>query len=622
MRLTYFAAALFLLMPFSGWAQSNFIVPNTTLAQQTANNTSAANNFQNQPNGNLGANNVSKVDVHTLLNSGTATKVFAHMLLWFGQPGHINVGYNSDDATQVHNQITDMISRGINGVVIDWYGPNNSIDQATQLVMQEAEQHPGFTFAIMIDAGAIRQNRCPSCSPQQTLIQLLQYVEQKYFTSSAYFTIDNQPVVTNFNIDLNYGIDWNAVNSALSVHPRFFFQDGEGFSHPLSDGSYSWVMPQIADYGMSYLSNFYATGLGYPNLETVGAAYKGFNDSLAAWSTGRVMSQQCGQTWLQTFSEANSAYNFAQKLPYLQLVTWNDYDEGTEIESGIDSCFSLSPALSSGMLQWQISGNENTVDHYNVYISQDGQNLMTLTQTEPGLHSVNLCSLPIPVAAYQLFVQAVGKPSMANRMPGPVSYTPACPSASGTGTGSGSGSDNSGLTASPSAVTLSGSTPAQVTVAPSQSAAITGTVTLSCRSLPADLTCSFSPATIDIGSGTASSSLTISSAGSTAKNSYTRRSASLYASWFFSFGAFGFVFLGNFNRRVRGSLKHRRKILVMLMACGLGATVMMTASCGGGTAQQTSSGSASANRYTISVLGTSSAGQVSTEVVVSLALGN
>jgi hypothetical protein len=626
MRLTHFVATLLLLMPFSVWAQSNFIVPNTTLAAQTANNTSAANSFLAQSNGNLGANNVSKVDVHTLLSSGTATKVFAHLLLWFAQPGHINVGYNSNSPTQVHNQITDMISRGINGVVIDWYGPNNSIDDATQLVMHEAEQHPGFTFAIMIDAGAIGQNLCPGCSPQEALIQLLQYVEQKYFTSSAYFKIGNQPVVTNFDVDLNYSIDWKTVNSALAVPPRFFFQDSEGFSRALSDGSYSWVMPQTTDYGMSYLSNFYATGLGSPNLETVGAAYKGFNDDLAAWGTGRVMSQQCGQTWLQTFSEANSTFNSAHQLPYLQLVTWNDYDEGTEIESGIDTCLSLSPAISNGTLQWSISGNENTVDHYIVYISQDGQNLMALTQIEPGLHSVNLCSFPIPAGNYQLFVQAVGKPSMANRMPGPVVYTPACASGAG-GSGSGNGSANSGLSAYPSAVTVSGSNPAQVTVTASQSATINGTVSLSCSSLPANLTCSFSPATIDIGSGTPSSSLTLAAASATAKNSPPSRKSErrepFNPSWFLSFGVLGFAFLGNVKRDRKRNVNRRHTILIMLMVCSLATSVILTASCGGGsTGQPGSSGAPAANSYTVSVVGSSSSGQVSTQVVVSLTQGN
>ena len=67
---------------------------NTTVSAQTANNTSAADNFPSQQNGNLGANNVSKVNVHSLLYSGATTKVLAQLLLWFGQPEHMNVGYN------------------------------------------------------------------------------------------------------------------------------------------------------------------------------------------------------------------------------------------------------------------------------------------------------------------------------------------------------------------------------------------------------------------------------------------------------------------------------------------------------------------------------------------------
>jgi hypothetical protein len=403
-------------------------VASLTIASQTANNTSAPTSFQSQRNGNLGANNVSKVDVHSLLYPGSTTKVYAQLLVWFGQLDHINVGYNSADPDQVQRQINDMISRGIDGVIIDWYGPNNSIDLATQLVMQEAEKHPGFGFSIMIDAGAIGQSSCYGCPPAQTLVQLLKYLEKNYFTSPAYLTIQGQPLVTDFNVDRSYSIDWNAVKSALSSSPGFLFQDNDGFSHPLSDGSYSWVMPQTADYGLGYLSTFYDIGVTFPNKKTMGATYKGFNDALASWGSGRVMDQQCGQTWLQTFSQVNSLYSANRQLPYLQLVTWNDYEEGTEIESGIDSCVSLQPSVSGNTLRWGVSGSESTVDHYTVYASADGQHLTKLTDTKPGVHSVDLCSLPVPSGTHDLLVQAVGKPSLANRMPGPVNYTPACSS--------------------------------------------------------------------------------------------------------------------------------------------------------------------------------------------------
>jgi hypothetical protein len=426
MLVKYLGVAALVLSAIGTCVADDYIVPTTTLAAQTSNNTSGANSFFAQANGNLGSGNVSKVDVHSLLYPGANTKVYAHLLLWFGGSNHMNVGYSSTDAGQIHRQITDMISRGIDGVIIDWYGPNNSIDQATQLVMAEAETHPGFTFAIMVDQGAIEWDSCSGCSPQQALIQQLQYVEQTYFSSAAYMTVQGRPVVTNFNIDLSYSVDWDAVNAALSTKPMFLFQNNAGFSHVLSGGSYSWVMPTTSDFGASYLASFYDVGISLANEQTVGAAYKGFNDSLAAWGSGRVMSQQCAQTWLYTFSQINSLYNSGNQLPAMQLVTWNDYEEGTEIESGINNCVSVSAKVADNVLDWKAQGNATTVDHYTVYISSDGQHLMPLTEASTSLSSVNLCSYPIPSGHYVLYVQAVGKPSLANVISGPVQFTANC----------------------------------------------------------------------------------------------------------------------------------------------------------------------------------------------------
>lgn len=398
--------------------------PTVGINTLTANNTSAANSFPTLSDGNLGANNVSKINLHSLLYPGATTKILAQFLMWFGQSNHINVGYNSADPAQVQRQIVDMISRGIDGVVIDWYGPNNVIDQATQTVMHEAEKHAGFSFAIMIDAGAMG-SACSNCSAQEALTSLLQYVEQNYFTSPAYLTLQGQPVVTNFNVDRQNSVNWQQANTALKTPPRFLFQDNDGFSHPMSDGSYSWVMPQTPDYGFDYLTSFYQTGMAFGNLETMGAVYKGFNDAAASWGSGRYIDQQCGQTWLRTFSKINSLYNQGRQLPYLQLVTWNDYEEGTEMESGIDNCFSLEASINGSTLEWSTNGNENTIDHYSVYTGNNG-NLSELTELQPGTHSVDLCSLSLPSGSQQIYVQAVGKPSIANRMPAPVNYTPGC----------------------------------------------------------------------------------------------------------------------------------------------------------------------------------------------------
>lgn len=600
MRVSNLGVTVLLLCAAGVAASTNYVVPTTTLAAQTGNNTSAANSFTSQTNGNAGASNVSKVDVHSLLYSGAKTKVYAHLMLWFGGTNHMNVGYSSTDAAQVHRQITDMISRGIEGVVIDWYGPNNSIDQATLLVMAEAETHPGFTFAIMVDQGAIKWDSCKGCTPQQALISQLQYVEQTYFSSKAYMTQGGQPVVTNFGIDDAYTIDWNAVDAALSTKPLFLFQDNGGFSHVLSDGSYSWVMPTTTDYGMSYLTSFYDTGIPLSAEQTVGASYKGFNDTLASWGSGRIMGQQCGQTWLRTFSKVNSLYNSGKQLPFLQLVTWNDYEEGTEIESGISNCLTISASVSSNGLTWTIKGAAGTVDHYVTYISTDGKNLMPLTTSNAGTNSLNLCSFPVPTGNYVLYVQAVGKPGLTNQMSAAVKYTSSCAGASG-----------SGLTfgASPSALTLPSGGSGNITItATPQSGAFNSAINLGCSGLPSNLTCSFAPASMTPGSAMASSVLTIGAVSVASVNGGSRGSYPIFATSLFSLGVFGLTLIGKVQRdqfsRIVGT-------------CALACAVAGITSCGGSSVGSRSMSTVPTS-YTVTVTGSSSAAQVSTAITVSV----
>ncbi|HEY1658483.1 MAG TPA: hypothetical protein VGG14_09055 [Candidatus Sulfotelmatobacter sp.] len=611
MRFTEFVCVVSLLAASSvSWAASTFIVPTTTLAAQTDNNTSAANSFSTQTNGNLGAGNVSKVDVHSLLYSGETTKVYAHMMVWFGQSNHMNVGYSSTDPSEVKSQIDDMVSRGIDGVVIDWYGSGTFEDQATQVVMQQAEAHPGFTFAIMVDKGAIEWDSCSGCSPQQALISQLQYVEKTYFTSPAYMTVGGVPVVTNFGITDSYpSIDWSAVNSALSTHPLFLFSNNSGFTEPLTKGSYSWVMPTTSDYGMSYLTSFYDTGMGYQSEQTVGATYKGFNDSLASWGSGRVMGQQCGQTWLQTFSKINGLYDSGKQLPDLQLVTWNDYEEGTEIESGIDNCFSVSGSISGNSLKWETSGSESAVDHYTVYISTDGQNLMDLSDLATGNSSLNLCGFPIPNGSYKMFVQAVGKPSMANRITASISYNSTCPvSTPATATVS--------FSAAPSSLTISAGQSGNLTVvAQPQSGAFNDAISLSCSGLPSGLTCAFSPASITPGASTASSTLTISSASVTSRNVPQGKRFPIYFAWLLPFGLVSLAFGKNLPRG-RG--------LQLLAICALVSVGMVASSCGGGGSKPVTqnppvtspSSPSTSSSYTVTIVGSSASNALSTTVNV------
>lgn len=586
-------------------ASQTSVVPTTTLAAQTANNTSAPATFAAQSNGNSAPGSVSKVNVHSLLYPGATTKVYAHLLLWFGGSNHMNVGYNSTDPNQVHKQIADMISRGIDGVIIDWYGPNNSVDDATKLVMAEAEAHPGFSFAIMVDQGAIKWDSCSGCSPQAALISQLQYIEQTYFPSKAYMTVAGRPVVSNFNIDLSYSVNWDQVNAALATEPVYLFQNNSGFSHLLSSGSYSWVMPTTTDYGLGYLTSFYDTGMGFQSDQTVGAAYKGFNDTLASWGSNRIMGQQCGQTWLETFSEVGRLYHSGKQLDSLQLVTWNDYEEATEIETGINNCLSISGSAAGNSLAWNIQGNENTVDHYVAYISQDGQSLMALAQANPGTSSLNLCSYSITDGNYTGYVQAVGKPSMMNQMSAAVSFTRSCNPATPPPTPP--PTPTLSLTANPSAMSIpaGGTGTMSITVTP-QAGMFNNQVTLSCLGLPPDLNCSFFPSAITPGSSGASSALTVKAAATSANR--RERTGFAFASGFLGFGLFGMTVVGRMNRR---------RALMMIGACMVATLLAIGTACGGVSAATVNANS-SAKSYPVTISGSAGSVQISTTVTVTV----
>lgn len=402
----------------------------TTLQAETGNNTSAADSFLAQTNGNARAGNVSKVPLRSLLYRGSDTRIYTTWLGWFGKKDHMSVGYNSADAGQVHRQVTDMISRGIQGAIAAWYGPANPvIDAATMLLRDEAEAHPGqFEFAIMEDVGALGSAAVNhGCDVTDQLISDLTYVAAHFESSPAYMQMNGRPVIFFFGVDAYY-IDWNRVISSIPGNPLLIFQGTNGLNRTPSDGGFAWVGVDASnpfDLNLAAQATFYKAAQQTPERLAFGSAYKGFNDSLAAWGTNRITNQQCGQAWQQTFSEAGKFYSSGDQLPAIQIATWNDYEEGTAIEPGIDNCIYLAPSQSGTTIAWSVNGgDENTVDHYTVFISTDGANLAKLGDVPAGTHSFDLGPLKLPGGTYSVYIKATGAPSFQNKMSPAMAYHP------------------------------------------------------------------------------------------------------------------------------------------------------------------------------------------------------
>jgi hypothetical protein len=413
------------------------IVPNTTLSAQTSNNTSAANSFPGCEittvtngkcvnNGDLAASNVSKVDVHTLLSeSQQGAKVYTTYIPYWVHGTHPNIGYSSKDPSQVTREIADLTSRGFDGVLVDWYGPGSYEDSATEVLRSQLEQQNNLKFSLMIDQGSIEWFSCyPSCSATQALLNIISYArKQGYFSSPAAIkNSDGKVIVLQFGMEA-YDINWTTIEKD-NTDLEWIFENAGAFTNQYTIGAYGWLSPkdpqQDGYEGLDYTQNFLKIAGENQKKKNWASTWKGFDDVVASWAPpgGRHIQQLCGKTWMDSWGAVRA---YTDRLDAVQVVTWHDYEEGTEIQSGIDNCLSISASVRGSVLSWSVP-SESTLDHYTVYISVDGVNLMSLGDFYLGTHMLDLSQFDFAPGTYQVFVQAIGAPSVKNQMSPAAAY--------------------------------------------------------------------------------------------------------------------------------------------------------------------------------------------------------
>ena len=384
----------------------------------TAPNTSASPNY--------GANrNVSKLPISSLLYPGATSKIYVRFMPWFGEKNHTLAGYHSDDPQQIRAQIDDMMSRGISGAFIAWYGQNDTFkDRVTTRFMQETERRGGaFQFALSYSGTLDACAKSPGCDVTEAIVSEINYANQRYMQSPNYVKVNGRPAFFIFDLT-KYSIDWSRVRREIQGEPLILFRNSGGFSHEQADGAYAWLAPEGSKGGdsasLEYLDRFYRAAQQNRGMVVIGSAYKGFDDSRASWGKNRHIPEQCGLTWLGGFAKANQYFSSKNQLPMLLIVTWNDYEEGTEIETGIDNCVSITAQSNGSKISWQINGEERTLDHYSVLASSDGKTAIPIQDVAAGRsHSLDVANILPSRGRWTIYVEAVGKASIGNHMSNP-----------------------------------------------------------------------------------------------------------------------------------------------------------------------------------------------------------
>jgi acetyl esterase/lipase len=238
--------------------------------------------------------------------------------------------YDSNDPCALECHVLLMKLAGIDGVIIDWYGVSDFWDYGmlhrnTQHVLQYVKK-AGLKYAICYEDQSIKHKvnngRIKKEEDIEEARKDMKWLDSQCFNDSSYVKLDGRPILPVFGPQYFSGPQWNQLVSELGKRPILY-----GVAHQPQngmDGLFGWPPveggKEIAhEKWMTYLQDL-QTRTNY-----LAVAFPGFHD-IYPKSYGTIDAQK-GKTFEETFDLAQKG-----KSPIIQVVTWNDYGEGTVVE--------------------------------------------------------------------------------------------------------------------------------------------------------------------------------------------------------------------------------------------------------------------------------------------------
>lgn len=252
--------------------------------------------------------------------------------------------YDSTDKDILEYQTLLMRIAGLDGVIIDWYGIGKVLDypvvqKASQALFAQIKK-AGLKFAVcyedqsvgkMVEAGSIQMDKSIDAAKAS-----VKWAFDNWMGDPAYLKLGDRPLLLDFGPQypkLVMPAAWDQIFAGLS--PKPFFDTLDDHTTAAADGGYSWPPmwksgggPLSPSLLVDYLNDFYNKQNRYPFL--VASAFTGFHDYYEQAknrpSYGYLDDAE-GEILKLTLDSAATA-----RADVIQLVTWNDYGEGTIIE--------------------------------------------------------------------------------------------------------------------------------------------------------------------------------------------------------------------------------------------------------------------------------------------------
>ncbi len=274
--------------------------------------------------------------------------------------------YASSDPDLLEYHLLLMKYSGIDGILIDWYGTYDVYDYAmnkrnTEALVEKIEK-VGLKFAIVYEDATVKNIIQQTSEEDGRSIARMDmvYLQQKFFSKESYITVDGKPLLLVFGPNhFNQPTDWDFVMSVFSNKPCFMpLWSRSGETGSATGGEFIWV-------DLVNVDEKYATASSHNYFG--GGAWPGFHDFYKEGGAGTgyfYIDHSNGQVWRNLLQKA---LDNKQHIKFLQLITWNDFGEGTIIEPTREFGYSYLEELQQFTgLDYDISQLEFITKQYNL----------------------------------------------------------------------------------------------------------------------------------------------------------------------------------------------------------------------------------------------------------------
>ncbi len=247
--------------------------------------------------------------------------------------------YDSSDPDLLECHLLQMKLAGIDGVIPDWYGTSDTYDypavhKAARALFDACGKF-GMKFAVCYEDRSIQSmvelKKIGRDQITNELARQIQWLQNEWFTKPQYLQYRHRPLFLNFGpIYLPDRAVWGAAFKTIPSRPSFYALH-HLWKKAGGDGGFTWIHwdpwqdPSADEKTILRRIHEVFTYFSTNRDEVIVSAYPGFHDVYPQHQQS--LDYRGGKTLQETLEVGMDG-----PWPLIQLVTWNDYGEGTMIE--------------------------------------------------------------------------------------------------------------------------------------------------------------------------------------------------------------------------------------------------------------------------------------------------